>query len=118
MTGDDVEIYKAKRAEFYAARAAAPSVQAMVDDIWSGKLAYADVRHPELAIVQDIAVQAGQGRVQDRSTETLGRSDAGLALWRRILERELQIIADGGTPKKWQRTPADVIPVVGIPGKP
>jgi hypothetical protein len=80
-------------------------------------VAFDTVRHPELAIVQDIAVQAGQGRIQDRSTETLGRSDAGLALWRRILERELQIIADGGTPKKWQRTPDDVVPIVGIPGK-
>jgi 5,5'-dehydrodivanillate O-demethylase len=117
VAGDDIERYKQKRAEFHAARAAAPRVQSVVDDIWSGKVAYADVRHPELAIVQDIAVQAGQGRVQDRTTETLGRSDAGIALWRRILERELQIIADGGTPKKWQRTPDDVVPVVGIPGK-
>jgi 5,5'-dehydrodivanillate O-demethylase len=117
VTGDEVVRYKEKRAEFYAARAAAPRIQSVVDDIWAGKVAFDTVRHPELAIVQDIAVQAGQGRIQDRSTETLGRSDAGLALWRRILERELQIIADGGTPKKWQRTPDDVVPIVGIPGK-
>jgi 5,5'-dehydrodivanillate O-demethylase oxygenase subunit len=117
VTGSDVELYMKKRAEFYAARAAAPPVNRVVEDIWSGKIAYADVRHPELAIVQDIAVQAGQGKTTNRDAETLGRSDAGLALWRRILERELRIIAAGGTPKKWQRPPEDVIPVVGIPGQ-
>ena len=117
VTGSDAELYLKKRAEFYAARAAAPPVNRVVEDIWAGKIPYADVRHPELAIIQDIAVQAGQGKITNRDAETLGRSDAGLALWRRILERELRLIASGGTPKKWQRPPADVIPVVGIPGK-
>jgi 5,5'-dehydrodivanillate O-demethylase oxygenase subunit len=117
VTGSDAELYRKKRVEFYALRDAAPPVNQVVRDIWSGKLAYADVRHPDLAIVQDIAVQAGQGVHADREHETLGRSDAGIAMWRRILERELQIIADGGEPKKWQRPPEDVIPIVGIPGK-
>jgi hypothetical protein len=35
-------------------------------------------------------------------------------VWRRILERELQIIADGGAPKKWERTPEDVVPIIGV----
>lgn len=115
LTNCDEETYRAKRREFYAKRAAAPPVPAMVADIWSGKLPYADVRHPELVIVQDIAVQAGQGRIEDRDNEHLGRSDAGIAVWRRILARELQVIAAGGRPKKWKRAPADVIPMVGIP---
>jgi 5,5'-dehydrodivanillate O-demethylase len=110
----DVETFGEKRAELYAKRAAAPVVQQVVDDIWAGRVAYADVRHPELAVVQDMAVQAGQGRITDREAETLGRSDAGIAVWRRILERELQIIADGGESKKWARTPADVVPILGV----
>src|SRR5580700_891750 len=113
VTGDDVEPYWVKRREFYAKCAAAPNVDQLVADIWSGKVPYADVRHPVLARVQDIAVQAGQGRVENHETETLGRSDAGLALWRRILDRELHVIAEGGTPKKWQRAPADVVPTIG-----
>lgn len=117
VAGDDLERYKQKREEFYVERAAAPKVLDVVRDIWAGKIAYADVRHPELVIVQDVAVQAGQGPVENRDTETLGRSDAGIAIWRRILERELQTIADGGVPKKWERLPEDVIPLVGIPGK-
>ena len=86
--------------------------------IWStrfgrGELPTTDVRHPELARIQDIAVQAGQGRIEDRETETLGRSDAGIAVWRRILERELSTIAAGGKPKTWERPPGDVIPTLG-----
>jgi hypothetical protein len=59
VTGEEAERYRQKRADFYKQRAAAPKVNSVVEDIWSGKLPYADVRHPELAIVQDIAVQAG-----------------------------------------------------------
>jgi 5,5'-dehydrodivanillate O-demethylase len=114
ISGDDaIAAYRKKRVEFYEKRATAPPAMDVVNDIWSAKIPYADVRHPELARVQDIAVQAGQGRIADREHETLGRSDAGIALWRRILERELRTIAGGGTPKKWQRAPAAVIPIVG-----
>ena len=113
VTGADVESYREKRAEFYEKRAGAPDVRSLVEDIWAAKIPFGDVRHPELARVQDIAVQAGQGRIENRETETLGRSDAGIAVWRRILERELRTIADGGNPKVWQRPPDDVIPIVG-----
>ena len=113
VTGADIEPYWTKRREFFAKLAAAPDINALVEDIWAGKVPYADVRHPVLARVQDIAVQAGQGRIENHETETHGRSDAGIALWRRILQRELEIIAAGGTPKKWQRAPDDVLPTVG-----
>jgi hypothetical protein len=114
VTGDAAEAYWKKRAEFYTKRETAPDVNALVEDIWAGKVAYADVRHPELAVVQDIAVQAGQGRITDREAETLGRSDAAIAIWRRILARELQAIADGDEPKRWQRLPEDVVPTMGV----
>ncbi len=113
VNGGEAERYRQKRAEFYERRAAAPSVRSVVDEIWAGRLAYADIRHPELAIVQDIAVQAGQGKIANRKTEHLGRSDRGITLWRRILARELRLIAEGRQPKKWQRPSADVIPVIG-----
>lgn len=116
VTGAEVERYREKRAEFWQRRGAAPDVTGVAVDLIAGAMPYADVRHPELAIVQDIAVQAGQGRVADREHETLGRSDAGIAVWRRILERELAIIDAGGTPKIWKRPPEDVIPVLGVEG--
>ena len=114
VTGEDAERYREKRLEFHERRAAAPRIQGLVDELWSGKLAYADVRHPELAIVQDIAVQAGQGAIADREHEHLGRSDRGITLWRQILGRELRLIAEGKQPKRWQRPPEDVIPQVGV----
>jgi len=64
--------------------------------------------------VQDIAVQAGQGRIADRENERLGRSDAGIILWRKILRRELQAIADGRPGKKWSVAPAEVVPTLGV----
>jgi 5,5'-dehydrodivanillate O-demethylase len=114
VTGTELETYKRKRQEFYGRRRDAGPVNQLVEDIWSGKLAYADARHPELAIVQDIAVQAGQGRIVDRKNDHLGRSDLAIALWRRILMRELQAIAEGRAPKKWARPSSDVIPAVGV----
>jgi hypothetical protein len=80
----------------------------------AGKGVFSDVRHPDLAIVQDIAVQAGQGRIADRENERLGRSDNGIILWRKILTRELRAIADGRPAKAWKPPSADVIPEIGI----
>lgn len=72
------------------------------------------MRHPELVIVQDIAVQAGQGKIANRENEHLGRSDRGIILWRRILSREFRAIAEGRQPKQWKTPPQDVIPILGV----
>ncbi len=111
---DQAETFRAKRKAFYERRAAAPPVEQVVREIWQGRQAFDDVRHPELAIVQDIAVQAGQGRIANRENEFLGRSDNGILLWRRILARELRAIAAGEPHKKWERPPEDVVPVLGV----
>ena len=113
-TGEAAEIYQAKRAEYNQKVAAAPPVMQVVRDIWSGKQRYADVVHPDLAIVQDIAVQAGQGRIEDRDNERLGRSDTGIILWRKILARELHAIAEDRKPKQWKTPPAEVVPTLGF----
>ena len=114
VTGNEAAVFRQKRAELDQRRAEAPPVQQVVDELWSGNLHYADVRHPDLAVVQDIAVQAGQGRIEDRKREFLGRSDAAIILWRRILARELSAIAEGGPAKHWSVLPADVVPTLGF----
>jgi 5,5'-dehydrodivanillate O-demethylase len=114
VTGKDAEAYRAKRAEYDREVAAAPLVMDVVRDIWAGKVCFADVRHPDLAVVQDIAVQAGQGRIEDRASERLGRSDAGIILWRKILTRELLAIAEGRPAKNWKTPPAEVAPTLGF----
>lgn len=113
VTGEEAERYWAKRQQMEIEVINARPIMDVVHDIWSGKLMYEDVRHPQLARVQDIAVQAGQGRIADRENEFLGRSDAGIVTWRRILQRELRAIANGVERKKWATPPADVKPVMG-----
>src|SRR4029078_10776987 len=73
VTVKDAEVCGEKRAELDRKLAEAPPVQQVVDDIWSGKLPFQDVRHPDLAVVQDIAVQAGQGRNENPEAERPGR---------------------------------------------
>jgi len=114
VTGADADAYRAKRAEYDDKVAQAPSVMEVVRDIWSGKRCFADVTHPDLAIVQDIAVQAGQGRIEDRANERLGRSDAAIILWRKILARELRAFAEHRAPKRWQTPPPEVVPTLGF----
>ena len=86
----------------------------LVQDVWAGRRRLVDIDHPELAMVQDIAVQAGQGRIADRENERLGRSDAGIILWRKLLRRELEAIAEGRENKKWSAAPPDVVPTLGV----
>jgi hypothetical protein len=114
VTGKDAERFLEKKAEYLRKVAAAPKVMDLVEDVWAGRVRLVDVEHPELAMVQDIAVQAGQGRIADREHERLGRSDAGIILWRKILARELRAIAEGRPGKKWKTPPADVLPVLGV----
>jgi 5,5'-dehydrodivanillate O-demethylase oxygenase subunit len=114
VTGVNADAYRAKRADYDRKVALAPPVMEVVRDIWSGERRYADVTHPDLAIVQDIAVQAGQGRIEDRASERLGRSDAAIILWRKILARELRAFAEGRAPKRWKTPPADVVPTLGF----
>jgi hypothetical protein len=114
VTGSEAERFLDKRKEFMEKVRAAPKVMDLVRDVWAGRQRLIDIDHPELAMVQDIAVQAGQGVIQDRANERLGRSDAGIILWRKILAREIEAIAQGRPGKRWQTPPADVLPIVGV----
>jgi hypothetical protein len=50
---------------------------------------------------QDYVAQVGQGGIADREHEHLGRSDAGVILFRKIWERELRALKEGKSLKKW-----------------
>ena len=47
---------------------------------------------------QDMMAWITQGPIADRSREHLGASDKGVAMYRRLLRREMQKVADGGDP--------------------
>ncbi|NIO11930.1 MAG: Rieske 2Fe-2S domain-containing protein [Deltaproteobacteria bacterium] len=59
----------------------------------------------QLFLAEDYSVQVGQGAVADRSHESLGKSDVGVFLLRKIWERELTALAEGRPLKNWA-TPA------------
>jgi 5,5'-dehydrodivanillate O-demethylase len=114
VTGSEAQRFLDKKSEFMEKVRAAPKVMDLVRDVWAGRRRLVDLEHPELAMVQDIAVQAGQGVNADRSAERLGRSDAGIILWRKILAREMTAIAEGRPSKQWRTPPADVLPIIGV----
>ena len=57
----------------------------------------------QLTSAQDYVAQVGQGAIVDREVELLGRSDAGIALLRRIFFREMAAIREGHPTKAWRR---------------
>jgi 5,5'-dehydrodivanillate O-demethylase oxygenase subunit len=57
----------------------------------------------QLTSAQDYVAAIGQGASVDRSRELLGKSDAGIALLRRIFWRELDAIRAGRPTKAWCR---------------
>jgi hypothetical protein len=114
VTGAEAQKFLAKKAEFLQKVKQAPKVMDLVRDVWEGRRRLVEIDHPELAMVQDIAVQAGQGRIADRGKERLGRSDAGIILWRKLLTRELQALAQGRPGKVWRAAPAEVVPTLGV----
>jgi len=57
----------------------------------------------QLTSAQDYVAQVGQGAITDREREILGRSDAGIALLRRICFRELEAIREGRPTKAWRK---------------
>jgi 5,5'-dehydrodivanillate O-demethylase len=57
----------------------------------------------QLTSAQDYVAAIGQGMIVDRTQETLGRSDAGIAFLRRIFWRELDAIRAGRSTKAWRR---------------
>jgi 5,5'-dehydrodivanillate O-demethylase len=56
----------------------------------------------QLIATQDYVAIKGQGTVADRSKEILGKSDAGIAILRKIFLRELEAIRAGRPTKKWR----------------
>jgi 5,5'-dehydrodivanillate O-demethylase len=114
VTGKDAETYLAKRAEYYQKLAQVPPARDLAVEAMAGRQRFDQMKHPDLVIAQDIAVQAGQGIFADRTHERLGKSDTAIILWRKILARELRAIADGRPMKKWTTAPADVVPTLGF----
>jgi 5,5'-dehydrodivanillate O-demethylase len=114
VSGKDAEAYLAKRVHYARKLAAAGPAADLAREVIAGRLPFAAIDHPDLVRVQDMAVQAGQGPIADRAAEHLGRSDRAIILWRKILARELQALAEGRPLKAWNPAPASVVPTLGF----
>lgn len=90
-----------------------PPVAQLAEEILAGKGHLTDYTgHPFLLLLEDAITQGGQGRIVDRSHEILGRTDVGIAVFRRVAERELRAIQAGKPTKDW--APLDEEPVLGF----
>ncbi|MBM2810387.1 MAG: pobA 2 [Chloroflexi bacterium] len=72
--------------------------------VLSGEAEMDDFGLPNTSLInlEDDVVQAGQGAIPDHENEHLGRSDAGVALRRKVWERELRALSEGRPLKQWR----------------
>jgi 5,5'-dehydrodivanillate O-demethylase len=79
--------------------------------VLAGKLHIDDIEDLQLAVnVQDYVAQKGQGRIYNRTTERLGRSDAAIILLRKLYARELRAFDMGQPLTPWRPlTPAATV---------
>jgi 5,5'-dehydrodivanillate O-demethylase oxygenase subunit len=85
-----IMVYHTKRRE----RPEATPVHEEIQAILSGRKSWEDVaNHPNIIRIQDGVSICGQGKIEDRSRERLGTSDAAVILLRRIWKRELGLLA-------------------------
>lgn len=71
------------------------------DDLFAGR--YPTDPLIRLTSAQDYVALIGQGVIADRMNECLGASDVGIAMLRRILTREIDLVAAGAPTKAWRR---------------
>jgi 5,5'-dehydrodivanillate O-demethylase len=104
LTGEAARRYRERRAKMLAEETF--SIVDAGEAVLKGKLDFEDLlklTSDKIALIhaQDYVSQAGQGVIAERSQEHLGKSDAGIILFRKIWERELSALAAGRPLKKW-----------------
>ena len=89
-----IMVYHTKRRE----RPEGTPIHEEIEAILAGRKSWEDVaKHPNIVRIQDGVSICGQGKIEDRSREQLGRSDAALVMLRRMWRRELELLATGQT---------------------
>ena len=102
LFGDDAERYRERQRLRRARREGLSDPRAAAQAVLRGEMQIDDLKdRPDIVNIQDYVAQVGQGVIADFDHERLGRSDVLVALFRRILARELQAFAEGRPLKKW-----------------
>jgi 5,5'-dehydrodivanillate O-demethylase len=105
LEGEEGEAYKNRHKARTGKLGRPPSE--LGEAVLRGEVRIQDIDGPERANIvwiQDYATQVGQGPLELRKIEWLGRSDRALILIRKIWERELQALEEGKTLKQWFRS--------------
>jgi hypothetical protein len=103
VTGPAAEEFrKNRRAELERLRG---SANYWGEKILRGELSIEELA-PELSTyevfrIEDYVSQVGQGRIPDRSQDRISRVDAAVVLRRKLWERELKTLAEGGALTEW-----------------
>jgi 5,5'-dehydrodivanillate O-demethylase oxygenase subunit len=85
------------------------SVREIGEALLRGQMGAGEVVDPARRLeIEDYVTQVGQGPIDARPAEHLGRSDEELILLRKIWSRELRALAEGRPIKKWRR-PAEIL---------
>lgn len=99
---EEMDAYHRTNDDFAARVAAAPPVHELAHEVNAGRSHLTDhLDHPHLLILEDAITQAGQGQITDRRTETLGRTDVGVAAMRKVYRREMAALAAGQPLTDW-----------------
>ena len=82
--------------------------QQVAEDILTGRLSLNEVdpKRCDMIRLQDDIALVGQGRIVDRSQDLLGTSDVGVAMIRKLWQRELYAFAEGRPVKAWKKSSA------------
>lgn len=111
MPASEVAAFVAKRPANYDDRSA---VARYGEAVLAGDIRIEDIEdRTHIEFIQDYVVQVGQGRIENRRLELLGRTDGSVVLLRNIWRRELEAFAAGKPMKQWKLTP-DLEPVAGL----
>jgi 5,5'-dehydrodivanillate O-demethylase len=105
LEGEEGEAYKNRHKARTGKLGRPPSE--IGEAVLRGEVRIQDIEGPErsnIVWIQDYATQVGQGPLELRKNEWLGRSDRALILIRKIWERELQALEEGEPLKQWVRS--------------
>ena len=107
LTGKQADEYW-KRRSVWLAKENIVSPGELAERVLAGELCPDDLYpygdRTSLVNAQDWISQVGQGAIADRTSERLGRTDAGLILFRKLWLRELRALAEGRPLKAWTRS--------------
>jgi 5,5'-dehydrodivanillate O-demethylase len=102
LKSEAIAPYRARREAQEKRLAELPPAEEVTRAILAGKMRLHDASdRPDFLGIQDHVAQVGQGAIEDRNAECLGRSDRAIVLLRKLWERDLRALQEGREPTRW-----------------